>query len=140
MADDSLLQSGYFQVTAGAPGAAVTAAERGRTKIVSRRRDRREGRRRPNGSRPAAGIDRERLQEVMTLLGRLHDRLLAAGRDINFTIIAESGGYQLRAYDCGTDHQICRLMHERFLHSPERLEQLILDAVSGMGVLLDING
>jgi hypothetical protein len=143
MATESQLKNnGYFQVTAVTPGAAVTAAERGRAKITSRRRKPRtqhERRRRPNGTQTAA-IARERLQELLALLGRLHERLLSGGRDINFTLVAVPGGYQLRAYDCGTNRQVCRLIHERLIHSPEHLEQLILETINGTGVLLNVNG
>jgi len=44
----------------------------------------------------------------------------------------------LRAYDCGTKQQVCQLISERFIHSPERLKKLILEAITGMGTLFDV--
>ncbi|MBN2333155.1 MAG: hypothetical protein JXO49_03450 [Deltaproteobacteria bacterium] len=133
MAEDSLLKSGYFQVTPASASPATTLAERGRSKIVSRRLNSRGSR----GKSSSILSRRELYQEIIRLLDQLSHHLREQGREINFTFLEVPGGYQLRAYDCSTNQQLCQLMSERFLHSPERLQKLVLEAISGMGTLFD---
>ena len=134
MAEDSLLNSGYFQVTPSAAPSAATLAERGRTKVLSRQLNRR------NQRRKEATIQSKRsmYQEIIRLLDRLSHQLQAQGKDINFSFLEVPEGFMLRAYDCGTNQQVCQLISERFIHSPERLKKLILEAITGMGTLFDV--
>ncbi|MBW1645804.1 MAG: hypothetical protein JRJ56_05695 [Deltaproteobacteria bacterium] len=133
---DTLLNSGYFQVAPGSGAPAPTMAEQGRTKIVSRRlRGRRPGEERPGGQRQPG--KRQLHQEILKLLEYLHERLRQQGREIRFTFLEVPGGFLLRAYDCESNQQVCQLIRERFFHSPQRLEKLITEAISGMGLLYD---
>ena len=133
MAEDSLLSSGYFQVTPSTAPSAATLAERGRTKVLSRQLNRR------NQRRKDATIQSKRsmYQEIIRLLDRLSHRLKEQGKEINFSFLEVPEGFMLRAYDCGTNQQVCQLISERFIHSPERLKKLILEAITGMGTLFD---
>jgi uncharacterized FlaG/YvyC family protein len=133
MAKDSLLSSGYFQVTPSTAPSAATLAERGRTKVLSRQLNRR------NQRRKNATIQSKRsmYQEIIRLLDRLSHRLKDQGKEINFSFLEVPEGFMLRAYDCGTNQQVCQLISERFIHSPERLRKLILEAITGMGTLFD---
>ena len=133
MAEDSLLKSGYFQVTPSTAPSAATLAERGRTKILSRQLNRR------NQRRKDATIQSKRsmYQEIIRLLDRLSHRLKEQGKEINFSFLEVPEGFMLKAYDCGTNQQVCQLISERFIHSPERLKKLILEAITGMGTLFD---
>ena len=133
MAEDSLLNSGYFQVTPSTAPSAATLAERGRTKVLSRQLNRR------NQRRKDATIQSKRsmYQEIIRLLDRLSHRLKDQGKEINFSFLEVPEGFMLRAYDCGTNQQVCQLISERFIHSPERLKKLILEAITGMGTLFD---
>ena len=133
MAEDSLLSSGYFQVTPSTAPSAATLAERGRTKVLSRQLNRR------NQRRKDATIQSKRsmYQEIIRLLDRLSHRLKDQGKEINFSFLEVPEGFMLRAYDCGTNQQVCQLISERFIHSPERLKKLILEAITGMGTLFD---
>lgn len=134
MAEDSLLHSGYFQVTPSTASAAATMAERGRTKVLSRQLNRRNRRRRKTSILNQRGM----YQEIIRLLDRLSQRLREQGKEINFSFLEVPEGFMLRAYDCSTNQQICQLISERFIHSPERLKKLILEAITGMGTLFDI--
>lgn len=133
MAEDSLLKSDYFQVTPSTAPSAATLAERGRTKVLSRQLNRR-NKRRKNGNIQSK---RSMYQEIIRLLDRLSHRLKEQGKEINFSFLEVPEGFMLRAYDCGTNRQVCQLMSERFIHSPERLKKLILEAITGMGTLFD---
>ena len=135
MVEDSLLQSGYFQVTPSSAPSAATLAERGRTKVLSRRlNNRRNQRRRETSIRSR----RDLYPEIVRLLDRLSHQLQEQGKDINFSFLEVPEGFMLRAYDCGTDQQVCQLISERFIHSPEKLRKLIIEAITGMGTLFDI--
>ncbi len=135
MAEDSLLHSGYFQVTPSTPPSAATLAERGRSKVISRQLNRRNKRRRNYSM-----FDRRTMyQEIIRLLDRLSQQLKEQGKEINFSFLEVPEGFMLRAYDCGTNQQICQLISERFIHSPERLKKLVLEAITGMGTLFDVH-
>lgn len=134
MAEDSLLQSGYFQVTPSTAPSAATLAERGRTKILNRQLNRRNKRRRE----ASIHSRRELYQGIIHLLDQLSQQLQAQGKEINFSFLEVPEGFMLRAYDCGTNQQVCKLISERFIHSPERLKKLILEAITGMGTLFDV--
>ncbi len=132
---DTLLNSGYFQVVPGHGAPALTMAEQGRTKIVSRRlHGRRQRQNKPGNRQPGK---RQLHQEILKLLENLHERLRQHGKEIKFTFLEVPGGFLLRAYDCGSNQQVCQLLRERFFSSPERLQQLIIEAISGMGLLYD---
>ncbi|MEA2108384.1 MAG: hypothetical protein U9P07_03060 [Pseudomonadota bacterium] len=133
MAEDSLLKSGYFQVTPSTAPSAATLAERGRTKVLSRQLNRRNQRRKDGNIQSK----RSMYQEIIRLLDRLSHRLKEQGKEINFSFLEVPEGFMLRAYDCGTNQQVCQLISERFIHSPERLKKLILEAITGMGTLFD---
>ena len=134
MAEDSLLRSGYFQVTPSSAPSAASLAERGRTKVLSRRlNNRRNQRRRETSIRSRRGL----YQEIVRLLDRLSHQLQEQGKDINFSFLEVPEGFMLRAYDCSTDQQVCQLISERFIHSPEKLRKLIIEAITGMGTLFD---
>ncbi len=133
MAEDSLLSSGYFQVTPSTAPSAATLAERGRTKVLSRQLNRRKQRRK----NATIQSKRSMYQEIIRLLDRLSHRLKDQGKEINFSFLEVPEGFMLRAYDCGTNQQVCQLISERFIHSPERLKKLILEAITGMGTLFD---
>ena len=133
MAEDSLLNSGYFQVTPSTAPSAATLAERGRTKVLSRQLNRRKQRRKD----ATIQSKRSMYQEIIRLLDRLSHRLKDQGKEINFSFLEVPEGFMLRAYDCGTNQQVCQLISERFIHSPERLKKLILEAITGMGTLFD---
>ncbi|NIA18934.1 MAG: hypothetical protein GWP07_00620 [Xanthomonadaceae bacterium] len=134
MAEDSLLSSGYFQVTPSSSPSAATLAERGRTKVLSRQLNQRNKRRKANAIRDQRSMH----QEIIRLLDRLSHRLKEQGKEVNFSFLEIPDGFMLRAYDCGTNQQVCQLISERFIHSPERLKKLILEAITGMGTLFDI--
>jgi uncharacterized FlaG/YvyC family protein len=133
MAEDSLLKSGYFQVTPSSAPSAATLAERGRTKVLSRHLNRRNKRRKTDTIRSRQSL----YQEIIRLLDRLSHQLKEQGKEINFSFLEVPEGFMLRAYDCGTNQQVCQLMSERFIHSPERLKKLIQEAITGMGTLFD---
>ena len=134
MAEDSLLRSGYFQVTPSSAPSAASLAERGRTKVLSRQLKRRNQRRKET----TIQSKRSMYQEIIRLLDRLSNQLQEQGKDINFSFLEVPGGFMLRAYDCSTDQQVCQLISERFIHSPEKLRKLIIEAITGMGTLFDI--
>ncbi len=71
MAEDSLLKSGYFQVTPSTAPSAATLAERGRTKVLSRQLNRRNQRRKANTIRSQQSL----YQEIIRLLDRLSHQL-----------------------------------------------------------------
>ena len=123
MAEDSLLSSGYFQVTPSTAPSAATLAERGRTKVLSRQLNRRKQRRKD----ATIQSKRSMYQEIIRLLDHLSHRLKEQGKEINFSFLEVPEGFMLRAYDCGTNQQVCQLISERFIHSPERLKKLILE-------------
>lgn len=133
MAEDGLLNSGYFQVAPSAAPSAATLAEQGRTKVLSRQLNRRNKRRKTDTIRSQRNL----YQEIIGLLDRLSHQLKEQGKEIHFTFFEVPEGFMLRAYDCGTNWQVCQLMSERFIHSPERLKKLILEAITGMGTLFD---
>ena len=135
MAEDRLLNSGYFQVAPSTAPSAATLAERGRTKVLSRQLYRRNKRRKTDTIR-----SRHKLyQEIIRLLDRLSHQLKEQGKEINFSFLEVPEGFMLRAYDCGSNRQVCQLISERFIHSPERLKKLILEAITGMGTLFDVS-
>ncbi|MCD6150682.1 MAG: hypothetical protein J7J70_03370, partial [Deltaproteobacteria bacterium] len=105
----------------------------GRTKVLSRQLNRRNRRRRNT----SILNQRDIYQEIIRLLDRLSHRLKEQGKEINFSFLEVPEGFMLRAYDCGTNQQVCQLISERFIHSPERLKKLILEAITGMGTLFD---
>ena len=133
MAEDSLLSSSYFQVTPSTASAAASLAERGRTKVLSRQLNRRNQRRRNSTIRDQRNL----YQEIVRLLNHISHQLKKQGKEINFSFLEVPDGFMLRAYDCGTNQQVCQLISERFIHSPERLKKLILEAITGMGILFD---
>lgn len=136
MAEDSLLlRSGYFQVAPSASPSAASLAERGRTKVLNRRLSKRGNQRR---KKTTIQSKRSMYQEIIRLLDRLSHQLQKQGKDINFSFLEVPEGFMLRAYDCDNDQQVCQLISERFIHSPERLKKLILEAITGMGTFFDV--
>ncbi len=77
-------------------------------------------------------------REILALLKQTCKRLKLHEHDLHISLLELPDGFLLKAYDCRSNRQICRQLSERFFHSPDKIERLIKEIMSGTGLLLDL--
>ena len=79
-------------------------------------------------------------REILEILKRTCAELKLDEQNLHITLLELPEGFLLKAYDCHSNRQVCREIRERFFHSPEKIERLVREIMSGTGILLDIDG
>ncbi|HDS15463.1 MAG TPA: hypothetical protein ENN66_02365 [Proteobacteria bacterium] len=90
-----------------------------------------------------AGPERKKSQtayrEILTILKQTCKKLKLHEHNLHISLLEVPDGFILKAYDCQSNHQVCRQINERFFHSPEKIERLFEEIMSGTGLLLDLS-
>ncbi len=78
-------------------------------------------------------------REILTILKQTCKRLKLHEHDLHISLLELPDGFLLKAYDCRSNHQICRQLSERFFHTPDKIERLVKEIMSGTGLLIDLS-
>ncbi|MBN2705726.1 MAG: hypothetical protein JXR89_04710 [Deltaproteobacteria bacterium] len=91
------------------------------------------------GTSPDHKKGRAAYREILKILKQTCKRLKLHERNLHISLLEVPDGFILKAYDCQSNRQICRQINERFFHSPEKIERLLEEIMSGTGLLLDLS-
>ncbi len=78
-------------------------------------------------------------REILSILKQTCKKLKLHEHGLHISLLEIPDGFELRAYDCHSNRQICRQLNKRFFYSPEKIELLIKEIISGTGLLVDIS-
>ncbi len=107
-----------------------------------RRRHPKRDRRTSDSSPSTSFLDRKKnrpdYREILSILKQTCKKLKLHENNLHISLIELPDGFLLKAYDCSSNRQVCRQLTERFFHSPEKIERLVKEIMSGTGLLLDL--
>lgn len=124
---------------AGSDIPAVMASQAAAGLSLSRRRAFRD-RRYPAYQAAGKNSKKAEYREVLQILQQTCAELKLEERNLHISLLEIPDGFLLKAYDCSSNRQVCREIRERFFFSPEKIEKLLREILSGTGILLDIDG
>ncbi|MCK5681484.1 hypothetical protein KAI46_11815 [bacterium] len=79
-------------------------------------------------------------REILRILKQTCKKLKLHEHDLHISLLELPNGFLLKAYDCHSNHQVCRQLSERFFYSQEKIERLLKEIMSGTGLLIDLTG
>ncbi|MBN2808267.1 MAG: hypothetical protein JXR80_02105 [Deltaproteobacteria bacterium] len=111
--------------------------------ISLRNRGFKRDRRTHNPSLPASFLNRKKTsqsyREILSILKQTCKKLKLHENNMHISLLETPDGFLLKAYDCSSNRQVCRQLSERFFHSPEKIERLVQEIMSGTGLLIDFS-
>ena len=78
-------------------------------------------------------------REILTILKQTCKRLKLHEHNLHISLLELPDGFLLKAYDCRSNRQVCRQLSERFFHTPDKIERLVKEIMSGTGLLIDLS-
>lgn len=103
------------------------------------KRDRRTNNPSPNSSFLDRKKNRADYREILNILKETCKKLKLHENNLHISLIELPDGFLLKAYDCSSNRHVCRQLSERFFHSPEKIERLVKEIMSGTGLILDLS-
>ena len=79
-------------------------------------------------------------REILAILKQTCKKLKLHEHDLHISLLELPDGFELKAYDCHSNRQLCRQLNNRFFYSPEKIELLIKEIMSGTGLMVDLSG
>ena len=79
-------------------------------------------------------------REILKNLKKTCQKLKLHEHGLHISLLELPEGFELKAYDCRSNRQICRQLNERFFYSSEKIELLIKEIMSGTGLIIDLSG
>ncbi len=108
-----------------------------------RKRRNRRNRRSQDSSRPLSFLDRKKNRDdyrnILNILKQTCKKLKLHENNLHISLLELPDGFLLKAYDCSSNHQVCLQLSERFFQSPEKIEGLVKEIMSGTGLLVDLS-
>ena len=78
-------------------------------------------------------------REILAILKQTCKRLKLHEHNLHISLLELPDGFLLKAYDCHSNRQVCRQLSERFFHTPDKIERLVKEIMSGTGLLIDLS-
>ena len=88
---------------------------------------------------PKRKKSRASYREILAILKQTCKRLKLHEHNLHISLLELPDGFLLKAYDCQSNHQVCRQLSERFFHTPDKIERLVKEIMSGTGLLIDLS-
>ncbi len=108
-----------------------------------RKRRPKQDRRSPNTLFTSSFLNRKKTRaeyrEILAILKQTCKKLKLHKNNLHISLLELPDGFLLKAYDCSSNRQVCRQLSERFFHSPEKIERLVKEIMSGTGLLIDLS-
>jgi len=93
----------------------------------------------PAGPRPKRKKTNHDYRKILTVLKKTCKKLKLHEHGLHISLLELPEGFELKAYDCNSNHKICRQLNERFFHSPEKIELLLNEIMRGTGLVIDLS-
>ncbi len=78
-------------------------------------------------------------REILTILKQTCKKLKLHENNLHISLLELPDGFLLKAYDYSSNRQFCRQLSERFFLSPDKVERLVKEIMSGTGLLIDLS-
>ena len=88
---------------------------------------------------PERKRNRADYHEILAILKQTCKKLKLHEHNLHISLLELPDGFLLKAYDCSSNRQVCRQISERFFHSPDKIERLVKEIMSGTGLLVDLS-
>lgn len=92
-----------------------------------------------SGPRPKRKKRNSDYREILSILKKTCQKLKLHDHGLHISLLDLPDGFELKAYDCNSNRQICRQLNERFFYSPEKIELLIYEIMRGTGLVIDLS-
>ncbi len=91
------------------------------------------------GPRPKRKKTNRDYRKILSILKKTCKKLKLHKHGLHISLLELPEGFELKAYDCNSNRQICRQLSERFFYSPEKIEILLNEIMRGTGLVIDLS-